>query len=293
MKGEISYMKSFCLKTNNDKILDYLLVRIEEIDFQDLVYSKRTFKNYNNVIIHYLGNNENEYINFISELILEIILNFYEDKIIKKMIGFNYFYFEEFEKAKILDNCFEIMQEEDYKQNEEKEDIIKKQIIKYLRENNRMLLDGFICFRLKDYFSYLDNVIDISVNKYIVEKEYKEFIDLLKAYVENNTSQYELVHLIYTENEGMLLDCDKNLINISDSLLKNNYLSDISFSNIFSYSVACLFISYTNMFKLLQSLSYSHNFYTFLNSCYYLIKTIPTRELECRPRVRKIRMEVE
>ena len=46
-------MKSFCIKTNNNDILDYLLNRIKEIDFEGLIYSKNKFKVYSNIIIHY------------------------------------------------------------------------------------------------------------------------------------------------------------------------------------------------------------------------------------------------
>ena len=48
-------MKSFCIKTNNNDILDYLLNRIKEIDFEGLIYSKNKFKVYSNIIIHYEG----------------------------------------------------------------------------------------------------------------------------------------------------------------------------------------------------------------------------------------------
>ena len=51
-------MKSFCIKTNNHNILDYLLNRIQEIDFEGLIYSKNKFKVYQNVIIHYQGKEE-------------------------------------------------------------------------------------------------------------------------------------------------------------------------------------------------------------------------------------------
>ena len=54
-------MKSFCIKTNNNDILDYLLNRIQEIDFQELVYSKNKFKIYQNVIIHYQGKKEESF----------------------------------------------------------------------------------------------------------------------------------------------------------------------------------------------------------------------------------------
>lgn len=51
-------MKSFCIKTNNNDIIDYLLSRIKEICFEELIYSKNKFKIYQNVIIHYQGQKE-------------------------------------------------------------------------------------------------------------------------------------------------------------------------------------------------------------------------------------------
>ena len=39
-------MKSFCFKTNNTQVLNYLLNRIQEIDFENLIYSQNQFKIY-------------------------------------------------------------------------------------------------------------------------------------------------------------------------------------------------------------------------------------------------------
>ena len=44
-RNDARIMKSFCIKTNNEDILDYLLKKTKEIDFEDLVYSKNKFKN--------------------------------------------------------------------------------------------------------------------------------------------------------------------------------------------------------------------------------------------------------
>ena len=54
-------MKSFCFKTNNIRILEYILKRIDEIDFENLIYSKNKFSIYENVIIHYFGNDIEAY----------------------------------------------------------------------------------------------------------------------------------------------------------------------------------------------------------------------------------------
>ena len=67
-------MKSFCFKTNNIRILEYILKRIDEIDFENLIYSKNKFSIYENVIIHYFGNDNEAYYEFLSKLLEEIVI---------------------------------------------------------------------------------------------------------------------------------------------------------------------------------------------------------------------------
>ena len=98
-------MRSFCFKTNNTKIISYLLKRIEEIDFEDLVYSENKFKIYKNVILHYKGKEYKKFNKFLSSLLEEIVIEFYEEKILKQLINYNYFYFDDYERKGILDNC--------------------------------------------------------------------------------------------------------------------------------------------------------------------------------------------
>ena len=70
-------MKSFCIKTNRNEILDYLLNRIREIDFEELIYAKNEFKIYQNLIIHYKGTDENAFYVFLSTLLTETVIKFY------------------------------------------------------------------------------------------------------------------------------------------------------------------------------------------------------------------------
>ena len=77
----------------------------------------------------------------------------------------------------------------------------------------------------------LEDVVDEAVNSFVVEKEYLEFISLLKMYVNSQNSNCDVVHLIYNNNNSTLLDKDKNQINVSDDIFKAKYLSDISFSS--------------------------------------------------------------
>ena len=224
-------MKSFCIKTNNNDILDYLLNRIQEIDFEELVYSRNKFKIYQNVIIHYQGKEDKDFFYFLSDLITEVILEFYEEKLIKQMLNYNYFYFDEHERVRICDNCIEIMKNDESMQTKSRQRIIENATISYAQEHKYMILDGFVHFRLKEYFSYLDNVIETAVNQFIIEKEYNEFINLLRVYVESKIAGCELLHLIYINGESILLDNNKNIVSISDNIFNAKYLSDISFSS--------------------------------------------------------------
>ena len=220
-------MRSFCFKTNNTKIISYLLKRIEEIDFEDLVYSENKFKIYKNVILHYKGKEYKKFNKFLSSLLEEIVIEFYEEKILKQLINYNYFYFYNYERKGILDNCIRTIEPDEYMKNISQQ----KDVVEYFNENKKMILDGFVYFRLNDYIKYLDEVVDYAVNQFIVEKEYKEFINLLKVYVETRKPEYKTLHLIYLNNESILLDEEKNIVSVSENIYNAKYLSDISFSS--------------------------------------------------------------
>ena len=220
-------MKSFCFKTNNTQILNYLLNRIQEIDFENLIYSQNQFKIYKNITIHYRGNNNNKFYNFLTELIGEVVIEFYEEKILKQLINYNYFYFDEYEKNKILENCMQLIEPEMFNTKL----LDNKNIKEYVKENKAMILDGFVYFRLRAYLEYLDEVVDSGVNQFVIEKEYREFISLLRVYVESKVPEYNLLHLIYINGESILLDEKRNIVSVSENIYNAKYLSDISFSS--------------------------------------------------------------
>ena len=221
-------MKSICLKTNNEEAINFIIRSLEK-NFDDIVISSNKFKIFNNVIVHYRGDNEKEFLIKISNLVASLIEIFYEPKILDKIIDENYFYFEDYEKEVILRICEKIIeiQESDLAY---KKEILKGLVFDYFLENKIMILDGFINFRTKPYLEVLDYVVDISVNKFLIEKEYNEFIDILKLYVSMSPFNSPVVHLIYCNGESILLDNDKNIIPIKKDLLNAKYLSDITFS---------------------------------------------------------------
>ncbi|MBV4419515.1 putative sporulation protein YtxC [Clostridium tyrobutyricum] len=81
-----------------------------------------------------------------------------------------------------------------------KKNNILEEIIDCMRESNNINIEGFIAFRMKNTLSDLKNIIDKVVEKYMVEKEYDEFIKLLKYFVEIQESKIEYMDIVIEDN---------------------------------------------------------------------------------------------
>ena len=224
-------MKSLCIKTNDSKILDYLLNELKYADIDNICFSKNQFKNYQNIIIHYLSTDYPYFFSKISKLLSFLIIDEFEDMLMKRNIHKNYFYFDSLERDKILKNCYNLLSDEYYKWFDKKFEVLYASVYDFISTNKSLLLDGFINFRLQKYNAILDEIISESVSDYIIEKEYMEFISLLKLYINSQATNCNMIHLIYKTSESILLDENKNLILSSDKLFNAKYLSDISFSS--------------------------------------------------------------
>ncbi|MDO4381865.1 MAG: putative sporulation protein YtxC [Clostridia bacterium] len=223
-------MKSFCIKTNNNAILEYLLDKLDYLELEEVRYSKNKFKIYSNIIVHYIGEKISFFDEKLSSIITDTILKFYKEKMIKKIINFDYFYFEEYEKKIIIQNCCEIIESSEYEQISKEKEYIHEAVLQYVIENKSMILEGFVNFRIKEYIKYLDSIVDIAVNKYIIEKEYNEFISLLRMYINSKKSNIKNLHLIYGKSELTILDENKNIVPLCKEIYNAKFLSDIIFS---------------------------------------------------------------
>lgn len=221
-------MYSFCLKLNDDKITDFILDKLEKLKIDSLRFSKRDFKIYTNIIIHYNGNSYIKFYEQLALLITNTITNFYEKNLLKKVLYTNYFYFSKQEQSEILKIAKSLIESDEQKC---KSELIYISVYNYLLENKSMILDGFVNFRLKDYMDIIDYIIDLSVNSFLIKREYLEFVNLLKTYVKTKPSNCSTIHLIYLNNETVLLDENKEIIDTDTDIFTAKYLSDISFSS--------------------------------------------------------------
>ena len=225
-------MKSICIKISNPSTTKYLLNQLNSFDFPNVYFSCKQFKIYENIIIHFKGKNESLFFEKISEMLSFLVINLFEEKIIKYLLKSEYFYFEEIEQNQIANIVSEDLydEEESIYPFEERFKIIYNSFYEHFLSNHSLFLKGFLTFRLKKYLETILEQIDKSVNKFIVQKEYTEFISLLRMYINSENSNCNLVHLIYRNYKPILLDENKNIIRIDDNISNLKYLSDISFS---------------------------------------------------------------
>ena len=220
--------KSVCIKSNNNEVLSYLSNELEHFHVDNTYFSCKKFKNFKNVIVHYRGKNLLLFLSSLSKILSYLVLDLYENFIIKKLISYDYFYFSPAEQKEIYDLCIDNL---NYEDSLARLELVQSSFFKYLKENKNLNLHGFSDFRLSKYIEYLDTVVDICVNKYVIDREYLEFVNLLKTYVLSSPSNSNTVHLVYKNNESILLNKDKNIIPVNNNVFNAHYLSDISFSS--------------------------------------------------------------
>ena len=222
-------MKSFAIKTNNSQTIEYLENNLKKITLKDVSFSYKDFKHFTNIIVHYKGNNTDEFEKEVATILSFLVIYEFEEDFLKKIVSKEFFYFSKSEQDIILDNCFNIIIDSDTI-IKEKFQILFNSFINFVKDNKTIFLSGFINFRLQSYWNVLERIVEDAVNSYILEKEYNEFISLLKLYINSSEPIEDVLHIIYSKDFTIILDSNKNIINNSKNAFKAKFLSDISFS---------------------------------------------------------------
>lgn len=82
---------------------------------------------------------------------------------------------------------------------------IYKKVYEYLDQEDSLNLGGFIRFRLKEYVQTLKEATMSAIDEYLEEKQYKEFVSLLRHFISIQEAQCEVIHVVAGENQEFLL----------------------------------------------------------------------------------------
>lgn len=151
----------------------------------------------------------------ISEILTEYIISYEEENLLKSLINVDYPFLTTSEKTNILNTAIKLIKNHD---NDflrmlillKRRFLIKQNILEYLNEDNYLNLAGFIQFRLSSYKKMLIELIQKVIEDYKLQKEYKEFIDMLKFFVETQKNRIPKLHIIFEENGEYLILDEKN-----------------------------------------------------------------------------------
>lgn len=117
---------------------------------------------------------------------------------IQRLLQLNYNYFDPEEKQIILRNA--------YKQlsgcSRDLYHRVYSVLTDYLMTNDQINLEGFVRFRIKDFWQFLTEAVDAAVDAYLIEREYQEFVRLLRYFVELQEPKIEMVNVIIDQPDS-------------------------------------------------------------------------------------------
>lgn len=96
---------------------------------------------------------------------------------------------------------------------------ILNRLLDYITTTDLIIINGFIRFRLKDYLIELAEIVDKAVDSFLLEKDYTDFIHLLRRFTETNESKVDFVHVVFYP-EGFFKLFDKHGKVIRSGLLE-------------------------------------------------------------------------
>jgi len=155
----------------------------------------------------------------VASALTEAIIGSYEAKLIKKITRANYFYLTEKERSSVEETALKLLKGEKMMQTggfykATRRNKIMRSILDYLAQESELNLEGFVNFRLGSYINELNEVIERALEIYIAEREYNEFIKLLRYFVDIQECKIEEIHLCQSKDGRYLLyDGSKNKIN--------------------------------------------------------------------------------
>ncbi|MCX7748293.1 MAG: putative sporulation protein YtxC [Clostridia bacterium] len=173
---------------------------------EDKIFSKKSARPFDILRVH------------VSNALADYIINKYEEKLINRVININYCYFSPNEKKEILNLALRIIRNGDKSFFDSlfqmrRRNVIVRKLLDYFDGSNNLILDGFVNFRLKDYIKDLEEIVDEAVDDFLMQREYREFIRLLRYFVDVQEPKFNIVHvMIDCEGKYLLLDESKREI---------------------------------------------------------------------------------
>lgn len=133
----------------------------------------------------------------LASLLARFIIEDLKVHLLYDLLRFYYFYFGKEERQEILAlACRDFERESFYPRREFHRGLVERSLRAYLGGSPVHLnIEGFYNFRMHDFRRELRRVLDGAVDIYLAEREYREFVRLLKYFLNLQQPRIELLHL--------------------------------------------------------------------------------------------------
>ena len=163
----------------------------------------------------------------LSQVLADYLMTAYDGMLLNRITKKNYGYLRPDERRDII-----LIAQKKIRESEQdffdtiirmrRKNMVIKKLSDFLDQNNHIILEGFVTFRMQEYVDELEEVVDWAVRQYLIEKEYQEFIKLLTCFVQMQKPKFICVHVI-AEKDSSFSIYDQNMERISDQ-----WISDLS-----------------------------------------------------------------
>lgn len=196
---------TLCVDKNSD-----ILMEIIQKNISDSIKIQNSTKNE-----FLFSSNDPSLLNLkLAETLTEYIIDYEENNILKSLLTHDYLLLNKCEKLHILEEACNLINknENDFIKTLillKRRFLIKQNILEYLNENSTLDIDGFVTFRLSAYKKMLSELIQKVIEDLKVQQEYKEFINMLKFFVETQKNRSSKIHIVFEKNgEYTLFDAN-------------------------------------------------------------------------------------
>ena len=143
---------------------------------------------------------------YVSNILYRIVIENYRKKEMFEFLTDNYFFLKQNEILEIENEIMKVLKCEDLNDKEgsvyclNRINSIINKIQECISENQEINVDGFLTFRMRKLRKEIEEVIEKVIEMSMVEKEYNEFVKLLKYFVNIQECKIEEVNIIINED---------------------------------------------------------------------------------------------
>lgn len=139
-----------------------------------------------------------------------IILSVLEPEFMRRIISTEFKYNRE-ETEHIMGFCRQLVEQDagekeaDQPARKRRKRLLERAVKEYLEENTLLVLEGFLRFRVKPYHDELLEIVEYAVDEFLLDKQYQEFISLLKYFVYIQEAKIPVAHLMHKGGNDFIL----------------------------------------------------------------------------------------